>query len=1150
MKKKDNLGCKGHPIVKILMLMKVYFIISMIFCINISASVYSQNTKMTFNKNNVSVQEILDEIEQNTEFRFFLQHEKIKTDRKLNLNVTDATVEEILEKVFNDQRVEYNISDKNLILISAKNQNSVQQQEKIAIAGKVVDTNGESLPGVSVMEKGTSNGVTTDAEGNYSISLKSGDVTLVFSFVGMRSQEVAVAGRKVINVTLQSDMSELDEIVVVGYGTQKVENLTGSVSSVKADVLESRSVKNVGEALKGIVPGLNISKSSGSPDANPSFNIRGFTGFNNDGAQAEGPLVLVDGVAQNINDINPEDVESISVLKDAAASAIYGSRAPFGVILVTTKSGKEGKMKINFSSNISFSEIVGVPETVNSVRFAEAWNEAFRNSRDKDYFSAETIQRMKDYQSGKNKNSNVLDASGLWGTWDLANGNSDWMNEVFKKWQTNQKHTVSISGGLPNGKLNYYASFGSTENGGMLKHPYSKDEYVRYNTIVKLSSQITPWLKIGVDNKMSNVTVERPTTGDGTIMNSIGRVWPNIPTHNPDSIMHIINPNTRISKNGFYKNQIDDIFLTGKFDITPLKGLLIHGNYTYNNYSRRHYRHDTKYDIPNPNETTTTGGSNPSQVTEEYNKDTYKQTELFVSYDKTLFGHYAKVLAGYQQEEKDYSKLWGYKKDLITESVPSISTAKGTSDIDDAIGHWSTQGYFFRFNYNYKEKYLFEFNGRYDASSKFPSDTRWAFFPSFSVGYNISKEDFWKVKEVSMFKLRGSYGTLGNQNVANYLYLPNMKYNASTGHMIGGTKASNIEMPGIISPEITWTKPHVLDFGFDILALDNRLSVKYDWYQRTIYDLLGPAQQMPQSLGTSAPKENNAVSETRGWDLEISWKDRVEKVLGHDLTYNVGFTLSDYIGYVVKYENKTGSIGGVWTKGERFGTIYGYETVKVAQSEKDFLDGVSQHRIHNDYWYPGDIVYKDQDGDGKIDSGNSDYFNKGDLIELGNSSPRFIFGLNLGVNWNNFDINARFEGVGKQDIVMGSYYFWGFDGSMWHSSVFQHTTDYWTPTNTGAYYPRPYMGGEVNKNHKTQSRYVMNGAYMRFQTLQLGYSIPKPILEKIKFTKARIYASIENVGMVFNMAELDNLDPMLLRNGNGQIYPPQRTFSFGLNVSF
>jgi TonB-linked SusC/RagA family outer membrane protein len=1116
-----------------------------------TANGFSQQATFNLHHKNVAIKTVIEQIKAQSDYDFFYNNDDFNVNKKISLKVDNGNIDEVLHQILEPANLKYQIIDKVIIISKSKLAN--QQDKKVTVKGNVTDENGESLPGVSVVLKGTTVGITTDIDGNYQLMIPADGKTLQFSFVGMKTEEVAIAGQSTINVVLRADAIGVDEVVVVGYGVQKKVNVTGAVSQVGAEAMESRPITRVGEGLKGVVPGLNIRKSSGAPNASTSWNIRGFTGLaiNSQGnyvTSNKGPLILVDGIEMNPDFLNPEDIENISVLKDAAASAIYGSRAPYGVVLITTKSGQAGRLKVNYSSNYNWSSMVGVPEGANGYDFARTFNQGLINARSTATFTDETLSKIQAYMNGSGPNNSIM-SDGLWGTWGNAHGNTDWMKELFKDNSFNHNQNISVSGAAPGGKLDYYVSLGYAQNKGLLKEA-EKDEYKRYNFSTKVTSKINSWLETTINIKYSEEKIERPNVSDNTILNSVGRVWSTTPATNPDGIWHEVNPNWKVKHQGTFEDNRDNFASKFQVKLTPVKGLSIISNYAYKKYLNSYHKNNLNYKIPMPNGTTSLGGSVPNSVEERMSNDSYTQWEALAKYEFKIGDHSASVMVGHQNEEKNYRTLWASKSELITQDVPSISTATGIINADDNIGHWSTEGYFYRLNYNYKEKYLLEVNGRYDASSRFPDDTRWAFFPSFSAGWNVAKENFWFTDKISLFKLRGSYGKLGNANVSNYLYLPSMAYNAKTGIMLGGENIPSINMPGIINPNITWEKPEVINVGLDISAFDNRLDISYEWYQRTIKDQLAPPATVAKTLGTNPPRLNNGISETRGWEFTVNWKDQLAVINGKPLKYSVNFNLSDYRGYIVDFPNETGSMNGTWTKGEEFGTIWGYETVGIAQDVNEYNNAGSHHRIWSQYWYPGDVIYKDQDGDGKIDGGNSYWNNKGDLVKLGNSTPRYQFGLNLSASWNNFDINMFFEGVGKQDLTMGGMYFWGTTSSIWHSSVFNHTLDYWTPQNTGAFYPRPYMNsGEANKNTKTQSRYVMNGAYCKFQRLQIGYKLPKHWLKDTFISNCRIYTSVENLGTIYNAADID-LDPVILRSGNGQIYPTQRVISVGANINF
>ncbi|TKG95466.1 SusC/RagA family TonB-linked outer membrane protein [Puteibacter caeruleilacunae] len=1153
MKKKSMLFIDRdcYPLSRCLRIMKITSLLILICLMQVSASVYSQKTALSLRLSNTSIKEVLQQIEKQSDFTFLYNDAKIDVNRKVSVNASNENVEQILEKVLAESGITFMVIDNQIILKESVSDAVAQQNVKIS--GTVVDEQGETMPGVSVVVKGTTIGTTTDLDGKYTLNVPAKDAVLLFSFVGMKTQEVIVDGQSNVNVTMVVDALGLEEVVVVAYGVQKKVNVTGSVSQVGAEVMESRPITKVGEGLKGVIPGLNITKASGAPNASTSWNIRGFTGLQlNDRGEYvtsnRGPLILVDGIEMNPDFLNPEDIENISVLKDAAASAIYGSRAPYGVVLITTKTGKEGKLKVNYNSNYNWSSMKGVPEVANGYDFATTFDLAMQNARAGSVFGPETIEKIKAYMEGNGPNNTIQD-DGLWGQWGQAHGNTDWMKEFFKDHSFNHNQNLSVSGAAPGGKLDYYVSFGYAQNKGLLKEAV-KDQYKRYNFSTKVTSRINDWLETSINIKYSEEKVARPNVSDYTILNSVARLWSTTPATNPDGVWHQNNGNWRVKYDGGYKDLNDN--LSGKFEVklTPIKGLSIVSNYAYKKFVSSFTRDRFNYEIPLPGGSTVLGGNTPNSVSASMDRDFYVQWEAIATYNFNIGDHSATILAGHQNEKQKYKHLWASKKGLITQDVPSISTATGVVDAGDRIDDWASEGYFYRLNYNYKEKYLLEVNGRYDASSKFPSDTRWSFFPSFSAGWNVAKENFWFTDKISSFKLRGSYGKLGNSNVPPYMFLSSMKYIPKIGIMVGGENASAIDMPGIINPGITWEKPEVINIGLDISAFDNRLDISYEWYQRTIKDQLAPPKTVAKTLGTTPPKLNNGTSETRGWEFTANWKDQLGDINGKPVEYTVNFNLADYRGYIVDFPNETGSMNKTWTKGEEFGDIWGYETVGIAQNVADYNNAGSHHRIWSQYWYPGDVIYKDQDGDGKIDGGNNYWNNKGDLVKLGNSTPRFQFGLNLSANWNNFDVNMFFEGVGKQDVTMGGMYFWGTTSSSWHSSVFKHTMDYWTPENTGAYFPRPYMNtGEANKNTKTQSRYVMNGAYCRLQRVSLGYKLPKRWLNGTFISSCRLYSSVENVGTIYNAADID-LDPTILRSGNGQIYPTQRVISVGANINF
>ena len=631
------------------------------------------------------------------------------------------------------------------------------------ITGQVTGENNEPLPGVTVQQKGTGKSAITNADGSFSITVNNDAKVLVFSYVGMETQEVDISGKSNILINLKPSDKSLGEVVVVGFGTQKKSNLTTAVTQVSGKVLQNRPLKSVSEGLEGFVAGFNVDGVNGSPESNPSLNIRGFTGIN---SQA-GPLVLVDGIERNLADINPNDVESVSVLKDAAASAIYGSRAPYGVLLVTTKSGKKGeKARINYSGSYLVGTPIGMPHWTNSWEFAEKINEKYRNNMQATLFKDETIQKMKDFGAGKLDVWNDALPNGQWGAHYDSYANNDWFSTMFKDRIPSQQHNLDVSGGSKN--TTYYMGIGYNDASGIIVG--SNDKRERYTTLIKIKSDVTDWLGLGlnmnyVKNDQTGLNIRGRGRDYADMMNNAAASFPNWSDLSPNGSPYWLSSGpTMRGEGGNAIDNTNDFIASGRFDLKPVKGLNVNGSYSWK-YSGNH---TAIISLPiisvNADGTTRNSGRSvtQSEVRRVMRTSNYHTADLTASYEKQINDHYFQVMAGYQEEYYKDVTLIGDRKDLYTSAIPTLHTAYNAQPLlDDALTHWATQGVFGRFSYNYKEKYLLEFNGRYDAHSKFPPEIRWAFFPSYSAGWNIAKENFWKFDPISSLKIRGSYTSSG-----------------------------------------------------------------------------------------------------------------------------------------------------------------------------------------------------------------------------------------------------------------------------------------------------------------------------------------------------------------------------------------------------
>jgi len=1041
-------------------------------------------------------------------------------------------------------------------------------QQNAPCTGVVKDAMGETVIGASVVVKGTTNGTITGIDGDFSLSgVKQGDV-IVISFVGYMTQEIVWNG-KPLSVTLKDDTQTLEEVVVVGFGTQKKVNLTGSVGVVNADEIASRPVANAAQALQGLVPGLQITQNNGSLESNPSINVRGTATIGK--GSTGNPLILIDGMEGDINTINPQDIENISILKDAAASSIYGSRAPFGVILITTKSGKAGKTTINYNNSFRVGAPIRMPEMMDSYTFATYFNDAGANGNDGHHFSEEHLQRIKDYQAGKITASIIKGANpDYWADgYAAGNDNIDWYDAIYKKHNFSQEHNISVNGGTD--KLGLYASFNYLDQGGLMK--WGEEGYQRYTSTAKLNAELAKWARMSYNIRFTRVDYVRPATLTSSLYNDLGRQgWPTLPLYDPNGYLYSSpSPVLGLETGGSDRTQTDNIYQQFSLVLEPIKNWLTHIDFNYRIKSAsRHwdsqktYNHDT-----HGNPYVYSSGSN---VHEDYLRENYLNLNIFSEYSFSLKDeHNFKVMAGFQAEDMKKKEYGLQRNGIIIPELPEIDTTTGmgsdgnpaTPSTNGASYEWSTAGFFGRLNYDYQGRYLVEANFRYDGTSRFRRDQRWNVFPSFSLGWNIARENFWEPLSgtVNTLKLRASYGELGNQNTsAWYPTYQTLAVKSNDGSWLqGGIKPNTATVPALISSTLGWEKVKNWNIGLDFGAFNNRLTGSFDWYVRKTMDMVGPAPELPAILGIAVPQTNNTDLKTYGWELELNWNDRLNNGLG----YGVRFTLSDAQTKITRYpnENKTLTNGNSsFYTGEMMGEIWGYETIGIAKSDEEMqrhlasLPNGGQDALGNT-WEAGDVMYRDLNGDGKIDNGSQTLANHGDWKLIGNSTPRFLFGLDLTADWKGFDFRAFFQGVAKRDYWQGSSYFWGVGSGIWWSVGLKQHVDYFRaeasndlPANLNAYYPRPIFNS--GKNRYEQTRYLQDASYIRLKNLQVGYTLPQSLVGKLGITKLRLFVSGENLWTGTSLAKM--FDPETIsggNDGNGNSYPLQKTVSFGLSLT-
>ena len=1008
---------------------------------------------------------------------------------------------------------------------------SVARQGTYHLTGTIVDGYGEPVIGANVVEKGTTNGTVTDIDGKFSLEVAP-DAVLTISFIGYIP----------LKVVLVEDMQKLDEVVVVGYGTQKKVNLTGAVEQVTSEVFDNRSVPNVTQALQGSIPNLNIQLTDGKPTRSASYNVRGTTSIGQGGSA----LVLIDGVEGDPSMLNPNDIASVSVLKDAASAAIYGARGTFGVVLITTKEPTKDKTSITYSGNFAMQKPVTVPDFVtDGYEYAS-------------HFSDEV----------------TVDATGKY----VYYGNEDYYDALYKKTTFAQDHNLSVTGN--NGKLNYYVSGRFYGYDGLFR--YNTDNYKMMNLRAKGSVQVFDWLKIENNMDFSNMDYHNPiNVGEG------GSIWRNISDEgHPTS--PIFNPDGSLTFSAAYsvgdfiygKNGIDTnnkvLKNTTGFTASFLENKLhVRGDFTFRNTDEG----QTQRRVPVPYST------HEGQIVElstKYNdlkesnmRTEYIATNLYADYEDT-FGdaHYFKGMVGYNYEQSTYKSTYVQRNGLLLDDSENINLALGDAiTTSGGYNRWRVAGGFFRLNYAFKDRYLLEVNGRYDGSSKFPTDQQWAFFPSVSGGWRVSEEAFWKVNPdlFSNLKIRASYGSLGNGNVSPYSFLELLSISTS-GRVLNGLKNKYTSAPAVMPDGLTWETATTTDVGLDFGMLNNRLQFNGDYYIRKTTDMYTVGETLPDVFGASSPKGNYADMTTKGWEITLTWRDQFT-LAEKPFNYEIRGTLSDYISTIDRYNNQTGNLDDYYA-GKRVGEIWGYVTEGLFKDQADIDSHADQTLIQSSskrITYPGDVKIKDLNGDHVIDYGNNTVDDHGDKTVIGNALPRYAYSINLSGDWNNFFLSAFFQGVGKQDWYPSSEcIFWGQYNRPYNNMPTWHQGNYWTEDNTDAYLPR-YAGYNASLKSTPQTRYLQNVAYIRLKNLQFGYTLPQPIVSKAKLQNVRVYISAENLWcwspLYKHTRDLDvtniyGSDPDLTDadmssglngnrgSGDGNSYPQMKSVSLGLSVTF
>ncbi len=1122
-----------------------FLLLVCVFC-TFAENTHSQNARVSINKKNVQLETVLNEIEHQTDY-LFIYNNQVNVNKKVSLKAKNQPVSKVLEELLADSDITYSVEGNHIVL--GKQTMAAAPQQSSTIRGKVIDTNGDPVIGANIVEKGTTNGTTTDVEGNFSINAKSGS-TLVITFIGYVREEVkANAGRR-MEIILQEDSETLEEVVVVGYGTMKKADLTGSVATVGSEVIEDRPLTNLGAGLQGAIANLNISSSNGAPGTGSTFNIRGTTNLS-----GGGPLVLVDGIEMDPNLINPQDVKDVTVLKDAASASIYGARAAFGVILITTKTGfVSQKPVVSLSANYSINVPTVHANYMNSMEYTQWMNDANTTSNGSNYFDDITMEHVRNYYNDPVNNLPVFhhpdDAASKY----RYCGNTDWYEALNKKSYPMQQYNISVQGGSETAK--YMTSAGMFQQDGISK--WTDEDYKRFNVLQHVNYKVNNWLQVGLRATLSMVKMNTgPQNKYGS--NSLGATIPGdsrplMPVYHPDGHFagycgdgYFTNQAAWLSQGGSAEMRNNNMYATAFAKLNPFEGLEINFDYTYNyyNYSfKNHVREYIDYDADG-NQGSIFPHTSPNQVSYNKRESQYDVFNAYATYKKKINKvHALEGMIGFNQENATYKGVGLSRNNLIANDIPFLNLATGDRSTSDYMNQWAIRGAFFRLFYAYDDKYLVQVNGRYDGSSRFPKDDRFAFFPTFSLGWRLSQEKFWKpiAHIVNDFKIRGSYGALGNQVLlqgGNDMYYPYISTytTGEVGYLFSGEKQMGVYAPGLVSDQLTWETVKQWDLGFNFSMFDSKLTGEFDYYVRTTEDMLTKSKTLPSILGVSEPQMNAADLRTSGWEVALTWKSALQ----NGLAYSATLSLSDYQAEITKYDNPTKNLSDNYYEGKKLGEIWGFVTDGLFQSDEE-ASSWNQSKIVGYTQYAGDIKFADLNGDGEVTRGENTVNNSGDLKIIGNETPRYNFGIRGTAEYKGFDFTLFFQGTMKRDIIPSKTFYLSHYTSEW--SVPQKMNyDYWREDNRDAFFPRARMNGSaVNEN---QTRFMLNGAYIRCKQLALGYTIPKYITEKAKISKLRVYFNADNLFEFSGMP--DTFDPEL---ATVNAYPFIRSFSFGANLTF
>lgn len=1160
---------------KTIVVMKMTAILLIAFCFRVSANGYAQ--EVTLSEKNASLEKIFKEIRKQTGYSFLYTEEMLQEASPVSISVKKLPLPVVLDKIFSTQPLQYTLMDQTVI-VKRKKELTVPNMQISSpppvIKGVIRDANGAPLPGATVTVKGTTQVTQTNAQGEFTLDAPEKAV-LVVSFVGFETQEITVGNRTDIAISLVASTSQLKDIVVVGYGTQKRVNLTGAVDQVSSEVLENRSLPSLTIGLQGVLPNLNIKPLDGKPNQAPRFNIRGATSI----GQGGNALVLIDGVEGDPSLINPNDIASVSVLKDASSAAIYGARGAFGVVLITTKTPTRGRTSINYTTNQSIKEPTTLPDFENDAyifakMFAEstvAWENTFPQAVNKTLKFSQAYLAELERRQGKGLPEVEVDP--VTGEY-VYYASTDWFKELYKDNTRASEHNLTISGS--NDKTSFMLTGRYFGQEGLFR--YNSDDYRVLNFRAKGAIQVYEWLKFDNNTDYSKMTYHNPlNVGEG------GGIWRNIADEG-HPLAPMFNPDGTLTASAAYS--VGD-FWYGKSGFDMERGILrnrsgltasffndkvrLKADMTFQSTETAEKRKQVPLPYSSKPGVIAYLGSTTNDIREIKQRTNYFATNIYAEYENTFNdAHYVKALVGYNYEQSTFDGISAQRNGLIFENANNINLALGQSIQTGGVwDEWAIVGGFGRLNYIYKDRYLFEVNGRYDGSSKFPEDQRYGFFPSFSAGWRVAKEAFWNVspKVISDLKIRASYGSLGNGSIRSYQFQEQFTI-SQLGLILNGLRPQYTTNPAVLPAGLTWETSTSKNLGLDFAMISNRLHFSGDVYERETTDMFTNAVTPPAVFGATAPRGNYADLITKGWEVTLSWNDNFF-LARKPFSYDVRLTMADNSAKITKYNNPEKRLSDYY-EGQTIGEIWGYVTEGFFTSADDIAKHANQKLFlstSSGQTFPGDIKLKDLNGDAIINPGTGTLADPGDRTIIGNSTPRYMYGINLGAEWNNIFFSVFFQGVGKQDWWPSTEagVFWGQYNRPYNKLPKWHLDNHWTPDNPNAYLPR-YVSRLANRTggilREAQTGYLQNISYIRLKNIQLGYNLPSGLISRIKANSLRVYLSAENIWTHSSLYKLTRdldventgvSDQVFSPDGNagdGYNYPLMKGLTFGLSVTF